>query len=80
MSSANSHSNFNPLAAAAGKAPPGLSPQARASSYNGVAMTAVLSILTSVAFTFFIIRIYAKSFIIRRLGWDDCKSGIRIGG
>ena len=80
MSSANSHLNFNPLAAAAGKAPPGLSPQARVSSYNGVAMTAVMSVLTSIAFTFFIIRIYAKSFVIRRLGWDDCKSGIRIGG
>ena len=73
MSDAGSHSNFNPLAAAAGRAPPGLSPQDRLSLYNGIPLTAVLGVLASVAAMMWSIRIYAKIGIIPRLGWDDRK-------
>ncbi|KAI4117400.1 MAG: hypothetical protein LQ345_002364 [Seirophora villosa] len=66
-----SDSSSNPLAAAAGNPPPGLSPQDRLSSYNGVPLTAALGVLAGLAFIFWSIRIYAKTIITRRIGWDD---------
>ena len=72
MSSTNT-SFFNPLAAAAGKVPPGLSPDERYSSYNGIPMTAVLSVFAAIAITLYCIRIYTKVALIRRVGWDDRK-------
>lgn len=71
MSDSSSHPALNPLAMAAGKSPPNLSPQDRLSSYNGVPLTAVLGLLASLAFTFWCIRIYAKIFLARKVGWDD---------
>ncbi len=68
-----SDSRSHPLAVAAGKAPPGLSPQDRLSSYNGVPLTAVLGVLAGLAFIFWTIRVYAKTIITRRVGWDDRK-------
>lgn len=68
-----SDSSSNPLAAAAGNPPPGLSPQDRLSSYNGVPLTAALGVLAGLAFIFWSIRIYAKTIITRRIGWDDRK-------
>lgn len=65
--------HLNPLAAAAGKSPPGLSRQERFSSYDGTAMTAVLGVFVGIAFILWSIRVYAKIFIIRRAGWDDGK-------
>ena len=73
MSGGSSGSHLNPLAAAAGKPPPGLPSQDRLSSYDGVALTAVLGVLAGVALIFCSIRIYAKFFIVRRAGWDDRK-------
>ncbi|CAF9932188.1 MAG: hypothetical protein HETSPECPRED_008291 [Heterodermia speciosa] len=70
--------HLNPLAAAAGKSPPGLSRQERFSSYDGTAMTAVLGVFVGIAFILWSIRVYAKIFIIRRAGWDDvaCTLGL----
>ena len=73
MSGSSSKSALNPLAAAAGKVPPGISAHDRLSSYNGVPMTAVLGVLATIALTFYFIRVYTKVFIIRRAGWDDRK-------
>lgn len=66
-----SDSSSQPLAAAARKPPPGLSPPDRLSSYNGVPLTAVLGLLAGLAFIFWSIRIYAKTTITRSIGWDD---------
>ena len=66
-------SSLNPLAAAAGKVPPGLSAYDRNSSYNGVALTAVSGVFASIGLIFYCIRMYTKSVLIRRVGWDDCK-------
>lgn len=65
--------SFNPLAVAAGKVPPGLSPEERNSSYNGIAMTAVLGVFASIALIFYVIRIYTKVTVVRRVSWDDRK-------
>lgn len=73
MSGGSSKSSINPLAAAAGKIPPGLSPQDRFSSYNGVPMTAVLGVFAGIALILYFIRVYTKVIIVRRVGWDDCK-------
>ena len=73
MSGGSSESSLNPLAAAAGKSPPGLSLQDRVSSYDGVPMTAALGVFAGVALIFCSVRIYAKFIIIRRAGWDDRK-------
>lgn len=64
--------SYNPLAIAAGKVPPGLSPQDRDSVYHGVPMTAVLGVFACFALAFWATRIYAKIVIVRRFGWDDC--------
>jgi hypothetical protein len=63
---------YNPLAVAAGKVPPGLTPAERDSVYHGVPMTAVLGFFLSIAFTFYCTRVYAKIFIVRKLAWNDC--------
>jgi hypothetical protein len=68
-----SGSGYNPDAIAAGKLPPGLSNHDRYSSFNGVPMTAVLGIFAFIATVSYCTRIYAKVFLVRRIGWDDCK-------
>ncbi|CRG83417.1 hypothetical protein PISL3812_00768 [Talaromyces islandicus] len=70
--------SYNPLAVAAGKVPPGLSPEDRNSVYHGVPMTVVLSVFACFALAFYMTRIYAKIVIVRRLGWDDllCTIGV----
>jgi hypothetical protein len=66
-----SEESYNPLAVAAGKLPPGLTPGERDSVYHGVPMTAVLGVFACLALAFYLTRIYAKLVIVRRLGWDD---------
>ena len=43
-------------------------------AYESIATTAVCF---SLMLPFFVLRIYARAFITRSLGWDDCKSKMR---
>jgi hypothetical protein len=63
----------NKFVKTAGVVPPGLTAVERNSSYNGLPMTVVLALIVSIATIFFSMRIYVRSTLIKRLGWDDGK-------
>jgi hypothetical protein len=63
----------NKFVKTAGVVPPGLTAEERNSSYNGLPMTVVLALIVSVATVFFAMRIYVRSTLLKRLGWDDGK-------